>query len=186
MIIPAILTVAAFAMSNDMYYGFVQSGTMKIDDAAERSATLQVECSVHAGGALFVELMATEANTRKDFDYDNFDGPDAPASAKALSHMAWKTAASNIEITHAADGFYSLSPPESFGFVFSELDYQHGAASTLLAGIGVEAGVLTWTQTGFDSPKHHLVARFELDAAATKHLHDYVSPCLLTPQPAKQ
>jgi hypothetical protein len=184
MIVPAILTVAAFAMSNDMYYGFIQFGRMRIDDAAERSASLQVECSVHAGGTLFIELIATEANTWEDFDYDDFKGPDAPAGGAALSRLAWKTAATSTEITHSAVGSYSHSLPETFGFAFGGL--QPGEPAKLLASIGVEAGVLTWTQTGFDNPKRHLFARFELDTAAAKRLHDYVSPCLPAAPPAKQ
>src|SRR5258706_16400283 len=69
---------------------FSQAGSLKIDAGPRRSATLHVACSPEKdGGALSIELIVLEANTRKDFDYDDFEGPDAAASDKALSHLVW-------------------------------------------------------------------------------------------------
>ena len=85
----ATATLAMMACAHAELHQFVQDGTLKIGTAAERSAMLHVNCSPDPdGGALAIELVATEANTRKDFDYDNFEGPDAPAGGKALSHVA--------------------------------------------------------------------------------------------------
>lgn len=181
MIVSAILALSALMLTANSAGEFSQSGTMKIDNGQERSATLHVGCSPDPdGGALVIELIATEANTRKDFDYDNFEGPDAAAGANALSHVVWKSAAGTIEITHAAAGSYLPEPQESFMFGIDQLSRRRGPAATLLAGVGVDAGQLVWTQTGFDDAKHKLTATFTFDAATAQRLRDTASACLPT------
>jgi hypothetical protein len=65
---------------------FSQAGTLKVDAGAPRSATLHAACSPDKdGGALSIELIVLEANTLKDFDYDDFEGPDAAAGQGAES-----------------------------------------------------------------------------------------------------
>jgi len=187
MIVAAMLAIGVLTSAVNGPGEFSQSGMMKIGNGPERSAMLHVGCSADpAGGALVVELVVTEANTRKDFDYDDFEGPDASAGAKALSHVAWKTASATTEITHAAAGSYLPEPPESFMFGIDQLSRRPGPAATLLSAVGVEAGQLVWTQKGFDEAKRKLNATFNLDAAATQGLRDTVAACLPAKQPAKK
>jgi hypothetical protein len=83
----AFATALAFATGADaQLHEFSQAGTLKIDAGAARSATLHAACSPDKdGGALSIDLIVLEANTRKDFDYDDFEGPDAAAGGKALT-----------------------------------------------------------------------------------------------------
>ncbi len=186
MLVQTLLVVSALTFAAADPGEFRQAGSMKIDGGAERSATLHVGCSADPdGGALVIELIATEANTRNDFDYEDFEGPDAPAGKKALSHVAWKTATGTTDITHAAAGSYLPEPPESFMFGIDQLSRRRGPASTLLAAVGTEPGQLVWTQTAFDNAKHILTATFMLDASAAQQLHDTVSACLPDKHPAK-
>ena len=186
MLVQTLLVVSTLTFAAADPGEFRQAGNMKIDGSPERNAMLHVGCSADPdGGALVVELIASEANTRKDFDYDNFEGPDAPAGKKALSHVAWTTAAGTTQITHAAAGSYLPEPPESFMFGIDQLSRQRGPASTLLAAVGSESGQLVWTQTAFDNAKHILTATFTLDASAAQQLHDTVSACLPDKRPAK-
>jgi hypothetical protein len=179
MIVPSILAASALTLASAGFQQFAQSGTMKIGTDQERRAFLHVDCSPDRdGGALSIELVAAAANTRKDFDYEDFEGPDAPAGAKALSHIAWTTAAGTTEITHAAAGWYAPEPPESFMFGVSQISHHREEPARLIAAIGAEPGRLVWTQTGFDDAKRQLVASFELDAAAVKRLHNAASSCL--------
>ena len=71
--------VAALAVSGTAQaelFTFDHAGSLQIDGGAARSATLNVACSPDQdGGALSIELVVPEANTRKDFDYDDFEGP---------------------------------------------------------------------------------------------------------------
>src|SRR5512141_1091855 len=131
--IVATATLAMMACAHAELHQFVHDGTMKIDAGAERSAMLHVNCSPDpAGGALAIELVATEANTRKDFDFDNFEGPDAPAGGKTLSHIAWTTTAGTTQIAHAAAGWYAPEPAQSFMFGISQLSHHREEPARLL------------------------------------------------------
>ncbi len=159
-------------------YKFEHAGRMHTA-AGERAALLHVACSPDRdGGALSIELVATEANTKKDFDYDDFEGPDTPASTKALSQLRWTVGDVSTEITHTASGWYAPEPPESFMFGINQLSHRHEPPAKLLAAFGKNGGRFVWTQTGFDDPKHQLVASFDLDAAAAQRVHATVASCL--------
>ena len=158
---------------------FDHAGTLKIDRGAERTATLHVACSPDRdGGALSVELVVPEAVTLKDFDYDDFEGPDAAAGGKALSHLAWMSASGSAQIDSAASGWYAPEPPDSFMFGVSQLSHRREAPAKLLGAVRGEAGKLAWTQTAFDTSGRRLLAGFDLDAAAAQRLHAASAPCL--------
>jgi hypothetical protein len=158
---------------------FSQAGTLKTDAGAARSATLHAACSPDKdGGALSIDLIVLEANTRKDFDYDDFEGPDASADGKALTRLAWTAASGTTEISSAAAGWYAPEPPQSFMFGVSQLSHRREPPAKLLAAIGSEPGKLVWTQTGFDKATRKLVATFEFDAAAAMRLRGAVAACL--------
>ncbi|HSE13316.1 MAG TPA: hypothetical protein VLB69_11835 [Rudaea sp.] len=166
-------------------YEFSRAGSLKIDAGGKRNATLHLACSPDRdGGALSIELVVPEANTRKDFDYDDFEGPDAVAGGKALSHLAWTSTSGTTEIHSPAAGWYAPEPPDSFLFGVSQLSHRPEPPSKLLAAIGAEAGKLVWTQTGFDKATRKLVATFELDAAAAAKARDAVASCLPAGKPA--
>ena len=163
---------------------FSQAGSLKIDAGAERSATLHLACSPDKdGGALSIELVVPDANTRRDFDYDDFEGPDAAAGGKALSHLVWTSAAGTTEIHYPAAGWYAPEPPESFIFGVSQMSHRREPPAKLLAAIGADAGKLMWTQTGFDKATRKLVATFELDPAAAAKARDAVASCLPASKP---
>jgi len=166
---------------------FTHTGTLKVDANTERSATLHLACSPNPdGGALSIELVVPEANSRKDFDYDDFEGPDAPAGDKALSTLAWDSSSGSTSITHPAAGWYAPQPPGSFMFGVSQRSHQRKEPARLLNAIRDEAGQLTWTQTGFDDAKRRLEARFAVDAAAAERLHIAVAECLPQNMPMRK
>jgi hypothetical protein len=166
-----LMSSAAFADGD-----FTKSGTMKIDNAPERAATLHIGCSSDANGALVIELTIPDANTKKDFDYDDFEGPDAHAGA--LSHIAWITTGGKASITTDVAGSYIPNPPEAFQFGLDEDSRKHSKGATLIAGFKSEPGKLVWTQSSDDKSKRTLVATFDFDAAETKKVHDTTSACL--------
>jgi len=181
----SMLAVAAGARAESNE--FHQPGKLQIDAGAERAATLHVGCSPDPdGGALIIEMTIPEANTRKDFDYDDFEGPDAVAGDKLLSHLVWSPAAgASIEITDRAAGWYASDPPEAYVFSVNQLSHRRQPPAKLLAAIGPDAGSLVWTQTGFDNATRKLIATFEFDAGASKRLHGTVAACL-PPSSAKK
>ncbi len=156
---------------------FAKAGTMKIDAASERAAMLHIACSSDRdGGALIIELIVPDAYTKKDFDYDDFEGPDAHAGA--LSHIAWITTGGKASITTDVAGSYIPNPPEAFQFGLDEDSRKHSKGATLIAGFKSESGKLIWTQSSDDKSKRTLVATFDFDAAETKKVHDTTSACL--------
>jgi hypothetical protein len=180
MLISLIVLVSTLTTGVNVHSGvqaFAQVGTMRIGAMQERAA-LNVVCPEGGGGEFSIFLNLPEANVRKDFDYDDFEGPDAPANAKALSHIAWITTSGTTEITSIATGSYVPVPPESFVFSISQTSHHREGPARLLNAIRDEPGTLVWTQTGFDNAKRQLVATFELDAAAVKRLHDTAAICL--------
>jgi len=171
-----VLTVSGAAHAE--LFKFNQAGSVQIDGGAARSATLAIACSPDSkGGALSIELVVTEANTRKDFDYDDFEGPDAPAQEKALSHLLW-TGAYSAELSHAASGWYAPEPPESFMFGITQMSHQRKPPAKFLDAVSSGPGKLVWTQTGYDKATRKLVATFDFDAATAASLHTAAVRCL--------
>ena len=158
---------------------FSHAGTLAIDGGAGRSATLHVACSPEGrSGALGIDLVVPEASTRKDFDYVDFEGPDAVAGSRAPSRVTWTGGGRTTEITHAAAGWYAPEPAGSFMFGISQMAHHRDAPSKLLRMVGGEPGTLVWTQDGAGKPARQLVARFELDLAAADKLRATVAGCL--------
>jgi hypothetical protein len=177
-LLAAAAALAACSAAHAELFKFNQAGTVRIDGGAARDATLAITCSPDAkGGALSIELVVPEANTRKDFDYDDFEGPDAPALEKALSHLVWSGAYS-AELTHAASGWYAPEPPESFMFGITQMSHQRKPPAKLLDAVASGPGKLVWTQTGYDKATRQLVATFDFDAATATALHTAVVRCL--------
>lgn len=175
----AVTALLATPAASAASFEFSQSGTLSIDNGAARGAKLHLACSPdQEGGALSIELLVPEANTRKDFDYDDFEGPDAAAGNKALSHIAWTSAAGTTEINQAVAGWYIPDPADAFMFGVSQVTHHREPPAKLIAAIDKAAGKLVWTQTGFDKATRRLVATFELDAAAAAKLHAAVVRCL--------
>jgi hypothetical protein len=150
---------------------------MKIDVGTERAATLHIGCSSDRdGGAVVIELTVPDANTKQDFGYNDFEGPDSPAGA--LSHLEWITAGGKTSITAKAAGSYIPEPPEAFQFGIDELSHRHSPGATLLASVKSEPGKLIWAQSSYGKSKQKLMATFDFAADEAKHIHDIVAACL--------
>ena len=144
-----------------------------------RAVSLRVLCNPDSdGGAISVELWVPQAFNLKDFDYDDFEGPDAAAGDRALSQVSVAGAGGTTEISSAAAGWYSGEDPDTFVFGLSQLSHHEGKIANLLRAIDTQRTQLVWIQTGFDNPKHELRATFALDAAMVQRLHDTVDVCL--------
>ena len=185
--LPALLALVVVTAAHAEMRESSHAGTLKIEGGTARSATLHVACTPDRdGGALGIELIVPEANTRKDFDYDDFEGPDAAAAEKSLSLLTWTGGAAPTSITAAASGWYMPEPPGAFAFGVSQLSHRREAPARLLLAVeGGVAGELEWTQSAFDAQGRKLVATFPVDAAASQRLHDAVVRCLPIDSPKK-
>lgn len=170
----ALLLVAASAAHAD---GDVRKeGTMRINSGAARASTVHVGCSSDAHGALVVEIIVPDAYTKKDFDYDDFEGPGAPAGK--LSRIEWISGANTTTITTAVAGSYIPDPPDAFNFEIAGDSKRASPAATLLAGVDGSGAKLVWTQSSYDTSKRTLVATFAFDANESARLRDAVKACL--------
>jgi hypothetical protein len=160
---------------------------MRINGGEPHTSGLILSCdnSSDGGGALTIQLVVPEATKHKDFDYGNFEGPDAPGSGKPFSHIAWTTPTGTTQIERAAVGWYAKDLPESFIFMISQQPQRREELARLLNAIPDEPGALAWTQTGSDNAKRQLVARFDLDAEAATRLHEAAAFCLPQNMPVR-
>ena len=150
-----------------------------------RPVSLRVLCEPDPhGGAMSLELWVPEANTRKDFDYDHFEGPDAAAGDRALSHVSIPRGKHASEMSAAAAGWYSGENPDTFVFGISQRSHEKGKLATLLEAMRPLDTQLIWVQRGYDDPKRELRATFALDAATIARIHTTIAECL-TPHSAK-
>ena len=144
-----------------------------------RAVALRVLCEPDPhGGAMSLELWVPEANTRKDFDYDDFEGPDAAAGNRALSHVSIPRGKHASEMSATAAGWYSGEDPDTFVFGISQRSHQKGQLATLLEALRPLDTQLIWVQRGYDDPKRELRATFALDAATIARIHTTVAECL--------
>ena len=160
----------------------------QLDNAGDtRSVSLRVLCEPDPqGGAISLELWVPQAYTRKDFDYDDFEGPDAAAANRALSQVRVAGAGNASEITYPAAGWYSgEGDPDTFVFGLSQRSHQKGRIATLLESVDARDTRLVWTQKSFRGPKRELRATFALDAATAKKIRDTVDVCLVPPVKSK-
>ena len=148
-------------------------------NAGKRAGQLRVLCDpANDGGAISVELWVPQAATLKDFDYDDFEGPDAAAGNRALSHVSLTGAAGATGITYPAAGWYSgEDDPNTFVFGISQLSHRKGQVAALLAAVDAKYTQLVWVQNGFKD-RRELRATFALDDALVKQIHATVDVCL--------
>src|SRR5262249_19685725 len=133
-----------------------------------RAVNLRLLCDPDPhGGAISIELWVPQAFKLKDFDYDDFEGPDAAAGEKALPRLRLGGDSRTTEITYPAAGWYSGEEQNTDTFVFglSQRSHQKGKIATFLEAVDAKRTQLVWVQTGFDDPKRQLRATFALDGA---------------------
>lgn len=164
---------------------FILEGQLS-SSSSVRSASVRVLCNPDTnGGAISVELWVPQASKLKDFDYDDFEGPDAAAGDRALSRMSVVGASAKTEIVYAAAGWYSGEDPDTFVFGLSQLSHRQGKIATLLRAVSAQHTQLVWVQAAFGDPQRQLRATFALDAAMVKRVHDTVDACLSPAAKAK-
>jgi hypothetical protein len=152
-------------------------GTMKVNAGPEHPARLRIACLPESdSGSLVIELTIPDAYTRKDFDYDDFEGPDAPTDP--LSRVDYVTAAHSAPITMKASGSYIPQPANAFQFAINEPPRRKSQEATLIASFGSQPGKFVWTQSSIDQSQRRFTATFDFDVAEATRVHDMTIACL--------
>ncbi len=148
---------------------------------AARPVSLHILCEPAANGVLSFELWVPNAATTKDFAYDDFEGPDAAARDRALSHLTLQGAAVSQEVRHVAAGWYAGEQPETFVFGVSDRPHTEGKLTTFARALRPEHAQLLWTQESLDDGRRALRATFALDPAGVGRIRAAIDPCLAPP-----
>ena len=155
-----------------------KSGTMRIDAGAERASTAHIACSSDRdGGALYFEITVPEANTKKDFGYDDFEGPDAKPGA--LSHVEWIGPRKQHEVTSTASGSYIRRPGRRIPLRDRRTarDARARRRRCWPARTAPRPNSCG-RRSSYDKSRRTLVATFAFDAEESAHVRDTVKACL--------
>jgi hypothetical protein len=166
--------------------------------AGEREVELRIACStggrlpneVALHGHLALELEVPDPD-HTGFDVEPFEGPDAPAAAKALSALQVGNAGRSSKVELPAAGWFGAPhaarevvqtdvPP--FVFSIAQPSQQQGRLSQLvrrLAALSGNDARLRWIQRGDGAASAaEIEATFSLDAAQQQALRHLVEKCL--------
>ena len=177
--------LAAATMAQAQEHRFELQGHLA-DAGTGRSVSLRVLCEPDGhGGAMSLELWVPLAGEPKDFDYDDFEGPDAPAGDRPLSRVTFSGPNGAREIAGPAAGWYSGEQPDTFVFGVSQRSHQTGKLASLLGAVDPRHTQLAWVQTSLTDHTHQLRAVFALDRDIVKQIRDTVASCLAPAAHAK-
>jgi hypothetical protein len=128
--------------------------------------TLQADCSTGKGGVANLVLTVVGAAKMKNFGFEDFEGPDAPAMRKPLVTMTVHRPRGDLVTTTAVTGSYTVSD-EGFEFNLS-LDYNRPSKVTRITdalrqdGTGISVSV-----RGLKDPKKAINVDFPATGAPT-------------------
>jgi hypothetical protein len=144
----------------------------------ERPVQLYLYCQPDKNGTLGLELTLRDADSIKGFDFAPFEGPDAPAAAKALSHLHASTGSDDIDAQLAANGWYSAEITGGFVFGLNQVTGKPGKLSDIVQVLSKPNSRLSWKQQSYVETGIPLDARFNIADATAQHIRETVAACL--------
>jgi hypothetical protein len=147
--------------------------------SVSRATTLRIFCEPAKGGVLGLELRVPQAFKLKDFDYDDFEGPDAVARDREHSWVDVGSGTSGTSTSFAANGWYAGDDPDTFVFGVTATSHRASKLATLLQSMDASDTTLGWVQGSVDRQRW-LRATFALDPAKAAAIHAAIEPCLPT------
>jgi hypothetical protein len=135
----------------------------KTPDGQARS-TLSFQCTSGKGGASTIEFVVAGAVAMKGFDFDEFEGPDAPAQRHALVTLTAHRPAGDLVIRTSCTGFYTVSD-EGFAFEVTTMANVHGKVSRLSDALIRGATSISIRIRGLKHVEKTIAATFPADGA---------------------
>ncbi len=129
----------------------------------ETPARLRLRCQPGGAGRLAWSLEVTGTGPL-GFDFDPFEGPDAPAPAARLVQLAVAGGLLQPRVTPVVAGYYDGG--ERFVLEFSAPSTAASEAALLGDSIGPQSTTLSWRVADFNAREQVLEARFDLAGAA--------------------
>lgn len=128
----------------------------------ETPARLRLRCQPGGAGQLSWSL-EIEGTRGLGFDFDPFEGPDAPAVAARLAQVAVAGGLIQPRVTPVVAGYYDGA--DRFVFEFSAPSTTASDAALLGDSIGPQSTTLHWRVADFNARDRVLEARFDLAGA---------------------
>src|SRR5580704_2330441 len=129
--------------------------------------TLSFECTPGKGGTNSVVFVVLGATKLKGFDFDNFEGPDAPASAKPLvTFTVHRTSGADVVVKTTASGSYTVTD-QGFAFeVSTAANVREGKVAQLTDAIARGGASISVRVQGFKDPQKTIQVTFSTAGAA--------------------
>lgn len=137
------------------------------------TARLGLECQPGERGMLSWRL-SVDAPGSLGFDFDAFEGPDAPAASARLGELTLEGGLLRPRFAVAMSGWHD--EPDRFALVFSAPSAAAGDGALLADSIGPGTQALTWRVAPPSGAGEPLQARFSVDAA-TPALREAMAGC---------
>ena len=145
-----------------------------------RVVTLNLRCSPDPNGTVSLELIVPGALRPAGFDFNPFEGPDAPAARERLTRLRVEGKTTSAEVTTRVAGWYGGETPGAFVFAASRSSQAPGDLGPFvdaLARAGPRAKV-TWTQSAYGKAGGEITASFALDAPGQRQIGALAAGCL--------
>jgi hypothetical protein len=138
-------------------------GRAKLGEA-EVPATLQLTCTSGAGGAVTWTLLVQQKDTLVGFDFDAFEGPDATAADKALSHLELEGGMLRTAFDTAQGGYYTDG--STFAFEVSAPANSASQAGLLAETVDPTTQAIRWIVRSPDGADRRIEASVPANGAA--------------------
>ena len=128
-------------------------------------STLSFQCSPGKGGTSTITFIVLGAVKMNGFDFDEFEGPDAPAQRRSLVTITAHRPARNLVIRTACSGYYTVSD-EGFAFEVTTMANVSGKVNQLADALIHDAGGISVRVHGLKHPQKVIEADFPTGGSA--------------------
>ena len=141
------------------------NGTAAVGDLRV-NAFLGFSCNKKGDPVAWLDYTIADAdNVTKVFDLEPFEGPDAPAQAKALVTIELEGGSMAQPLPAHASGWYSSEHPGGFGFGVGGRSSESKALSQIIKRMAGEGTLLRIRISSFGKPQRTIVSEFPLAGA---------------------
>ena len=154
-------------MSRNRTYSTQVSASGSTPDGLTET-TLAVRCLPGTKGRGYVEFVYTVKRARdmKNFNFTDFEGPDAPAGAKKLVRVIVYSKSHNVTAKVSVTGGLKGDDPDAFEFSFAARGYRKGDITRLVDTIRQGASMISVTVHDYRDSKKTIHTDFSTTGAS--------------------
>lgn len=138
---------------------------------------LRFDCIADPHGGPMLELRVPNAGGIAQFDFDAFEGPDAPASAIALSQLRVSGGRQDVGAKLTVGGWYAGDDGKAFILSINQTPQQEPELGRVLGALLTSDSTLDWKQLGYADRNVSISVHFRPDAAQRAQLASTLKAC---------